>query len=64
MRVCHGFCVEVGIKASRHSKPYSNGLKYCYECGLFICSSDKLCFCCTTHLRVYGVVRRENVHRY
>lgn len=67
MRVCHGFCVEIGVKPSRHNKPYSNGLKYCSQCMLFICSDDKLCFCCATSLRTsgaHGLKKRIKVFRY
>lgn len=68
MRVCHGFCVEVGVKCSKHVRPYSNGLKYCSQCDLFICSIDRLCFCCASNLRssrrTSEAIKRKEVFRY
>lgn len=61
---CNNVCEYLGIKSSRWSKPYSNGLKYCQGCMTFLDSSSCICACCGGHLRTHGMKRRVNVHRY
>lgn len=63
-QVCHDICLRIGVKSSRWSKPYSNGLKYCQACMIFLDSATCICVCCGGHLRTHGVLRRKLVHRY